>query len=124
MIFFSVNQLYSFCLVLCSGLIFGLIYSILGVIFIKNHQNNIFNFIFKFILGIIFSIFLVFSINIFYFGQFNLIIIVSFSLGFWWSKKTLEKLLDFFEIKFYYVYIKLKKLIKFYFERKHESIKD
>ena len=124
MIFFSVNQLYSFCLVLFCGIIFGVIYSILGVFFIKNHQNKPCNFIFKFILSIIFGIFLILSVNIFYFGQFNTIIIASFFLGFYWSTKTLEKSLDFFEIKFYYVYIKLKKLIRFYFERKHESIKD
>ena len=124
MIFFSVNQLYSFCLVLFCGIIFGLIYSILGVILIKNHQNKVFNFIFKFILSIIFSIFLVFSINIFYFGQFNPIIIASFFLGFLWSTKTVKKSLDFFEIKFYYSYIKIRKCIKFYFERKNESIKD
>ncbi len=124
MIFFSVNQLYSFCLVLFCGLIFGLVYSVLGVFFIKNHQNKIFEFIFKFILSIIFSIFLIFSVNIFYFGQFNIVIIASFFLGFWWSTKTLEKSLDFFEIKLYYVYIKFIRLIKFYFERKNESIKD
>ena len=124
MIFFSVNQLYSFCLVLFCGIIWGLICSILGVILIKNHQNKLFDFIFKFILSCIFVIFLIFSVNIFYFGQFNLIIIASFFLGFWWSTKTLKKSLDFFEIKFYYVYIKLLKLIKFYFERKNESIKD
>ena len=124
MIFFSVNQLYSFCLILFGGLIFGLFYSVLGVILIKNHQNDIFNFIFKFILSIVFSVFLIFSINIFYFGQFNPIIISVFFAGFLWCKKTLKKSLDFFEIKFYYIYIKLIKYIKFYFERKHESIKD
>ena len=124
MIFFSLNQLYSFCLVLLGGLIFGLIYSILGVILIKNHQKSILNFIFKFVLSIIFSIFLIISVNIFYFGQFNPIIIASFFIGFIWSKKTLKKSLDFFEIKFYYIYIKLLKWIKFYLERKHESIKD
>jgi len=124
MIFFSVNQIYSFCLVLLCGIIFGLFYSILGVIFIKNHQNNILGFIFKFILSFLFCIFLIISVNIFYFGQFNLVIVASFFLGFLWSKKTLEKSLDFFEIKFYYGYIKLLKLIKFYFERKNESIKD
>lgn len=124
MIFFSVNQLYSFCLVLLCGIICGIFNTILGVVLIKNHQNNIFNFIFKLILSIIFSIFLVFSINIFYFGQFNVIIIGAFLLGFIWIKKTFSNLLDFLEIKFYHIYIKTIKLVKFYFERKHESIKD
>lgn len=124
MIFFSVNQLYSFCLVLFCGLIFGVFYSILGVFFIKNHQKNIADFIFKLFLSIIFTIFLIFSVNIFYFGQFNPIIIASFCLGFMWSKKTLKKSLDFFEIKFYYVYIKLYKWVKFYFEQQRKSIDD
>ena len=124
MIFFSVNQLYSFCLVLFCGIIFGLFYIFLGVLLIKNHQNSIFDFIFKIFLSIICSIFLIFSINIFYFGQFNPVIITSFFIGFLWCKKTLKKSLDFFEIKFYYIYIKLIKLVKLYCERKHESIKD
>ena len=124
MIFFSVNQLYSFCLVLFCGIIFGLFYNILGVLLIKNHQNNILNFIFKFVLSIIFSVFLIISINIFYFGQFNPIIIASFCIGFLWCKKTLKKSLDFFEIKFYYIYIKLIKWVKFYYEGKRKSIKD
>ena len=124
MIFFSTNQLYSFCLVLFCGIVYGLIYGILGVLMLKNHQNKVFNFIFKFFSSIAFAIFLIFSINIFYFGQFNPIIISSFFLGFFWIFKTLKKSLDFFEIKFYYICIKLQKWIKFYFERKNESIKD
>ena len=124
MIFFSVNQLYSFCLVMCCGLILGVFYSILGVFFVKNHQKYIAEFIFKLFLSVIFSIFLVFSVNIFYFGQFNVIIIASFCLGFAWSKKTLKKSLDFFEIKFYYIYIKLFRWVKFYFEQQHKSIND
>lgn len=124
MIFFSVNQLYSFCLVLFFGIICGIINSILGVIFIKNHQKNIFNFIFKIILSLIFVLFLIFSINIYYFGDFSPIIILSFILGYIWCKKTVQNLLDFFEIKFYHVYIKIYNNIKFYLARKNESIKD
>lgn len=124
MIFFSINQLYSFCLVMFCGIVCAIFNTILGIILLKNHQNAIFNFIFKLILGIIFSIFLVFSINIFYFGQFNPLIIASFFIGFWWITKSVGKTLDFFEIKFYYIYTKLQKIIKFYFVRKNESIKD
>ena len=124
MIFFSTNQLYSFCLVMLSGIIFSILYCFFSIILLKNHQNKLFNFIFKFILSLIFSIFLIFSINIFYFGEFNLIIISAFFVGFVWIIKTLDKMLDFFEIKFYHIYIKCLKWIKFYFERKHESIKD
>ena len=124
MIFFSTNQLYSFCLVLFCGIIFGLIYSVLGVILVKNHQNDITNFIFKFILGLFFGFFLIFSVNIFYFGNFNLIIIGAFTLGFYWCLKTLNKMLDFFEIKFYHIYIRLYKLLRICLEKNHESIKD
>lgn len=124
MIFFSLNQLYSFCLVLFCGVVCGLIFTVLSVLFVKNHQNNIVKFIFKFIFGVFFSIFLIFSINVFYFGEFNLIIICSFILGFLWCLKTFKNLLDFLEIKFYYIYIKSYKYIKFYFERKNESIND
>ncbi len=124
MIFFASNQLYSFCLVLFCGIICGLICGILGVILIKNHQKNIINFIFKFIFALFFSIFLIFSVNIFYFGDFNPIIIAAFILGFLLCTKSTRKMLDFFEIKFYYIYIKAYLWLKFYFEGKHESIKD
>lgn len=124
MIFFSINQLYSFCLVLLFGIICGVFNTFLGVILIKNHQNNIFNFIFKLFLSLIFSIFLIFSINIYYFGQFNIAIILAFILGYTWITKTGRNLLDFFETKFYHIYIKLLRWVKFYLEKKHESIKD
>ncbi len=124
MIFFTLNQVHSFCLVLFCGILCGAFSGILGVALLKNHQNHILSFIFKAIVGIIVSIFLVFSINIFYFGQFNIVIIVAFFIGFVWIYKTLKNLLDFFETKFYYICIRLHKWLKFYFERKHESIKD
>ena len=124
MIFFSTNQLYSFCLILFYGILCGLIYCIFCVFLIKNHQNKLINFIFKFIFSIFVGVLLIFSINNFYFGQFNPIIILSFFIGFIWSIKTLKFLLDFFEIKVYYIYIKSFKYIKFYFVRKNESIKD
>ena len=124
MIFFSINQLYSFCLILFYGMLCGLIYSIFCVFLIKNHQNKLINFIFNFWTTIFIGILLIFSVNIFYFGQFNFIIIVSFFTGFAWSVKSLRFLLDFFEIKVYYIYTKTFRYIKFYFERKHESIKD
>ena len=124
MIFFTINQLYSFCLILFCGIISSLIYSILGVFLLKNHQNNLLNFIFKFIASIFVGIFLIISVNIFYFGQFNAIVFLAFFVGFIWGFKTLSKLLDFFEIKFYYICIKLCKWLKFYFERKNGSIKD
>lgn len=124
MIFFSSSQLYSFCLVALCGIIFGIFYIICGVILLKNHQNKIFDFIFKFILSLIFSVFLIFSINIFYFGQFNPIIICAFFVGFVWCIKTLNKTLDFFEIKFYHIYINCHRWLKLYLEGKRESIKD
>ena len=124
MIFFSINQLYSFCLILFCGILCGLIYSIFCVFLIKNHQNKLINFIFNFLTSIFVGILLIFSVNIFYFGQFNLIIILSFFIGFIWSTKTLRFLLDFFETKVYYIYNKSFKYIEFYFARKNESIKD
>lgn len=122
--FFSSNQLYSFCLILFFGIICAIFNGFLGIFLLKNHQKNIFNFIFKLILSLIFSIFLIFSINIFYFGQFNLIIISAFILGYIWCTKTISNLLDFLEIKFYHICIKVCKLVKFYFVGRYESIKD
>ena len=124
MIFFSINQLYSFCLVGLFGMICAGFNGILGVFVLKNHQNKVLNFIFKLIIGIIFSIFLIFSINIFYFGQFNPIIISAFFLGYFWLAKTMQNLLDFFERLFYYVCINIYKKVRFYFETKRQSFSD
>ena len=109
MIFFSLNQVCSFCLVLLFGIICGVFNAILGVLLLKNHQNNIFNFIFKLIISFIFVLFLIFSLNKFYFGIFSIVIILGFCLGYIWITTTLKNLLDFLEIKFYYIY-KYKKL--------------
>lgn len=124
MIFFTVNQLYSFCLILFCGIICCVFNSFLGVFLIKNHQNKIFKFIFKLFLSLIFSIFLIFSINSFYFGQYNIVLILAFAIGFLWCEKTLHKSLDFLELKFYYIYIKLIRRLTFYHESKHQSISD
>ncbi len=122
MIFFSVNQLYSFCLVLSFGIICCIFNSILSAILLKNYQNNIFKFIFNLFLSLIFSIFLIFSINIFYFGQFHIAIILAFMLGYWWCGKTLSKLLDFLEAKLYYIYII--SIRRVWREHKYKSIDD
>lgn len=124
MIFFSANQLYSFCLILFCGMICGLIYSIFCVFLTKSHQNKLIDFIFNFITSIFIGVLLIFSVIFFNSGQFNLVIIVAFFIGLMWSTKSLKFLLDFFEIKVYYIYIKLFKYLKFYFVRKNESIKD
>lgn len=124
MIFFSINQLYSFCLIMFCGVLCCIFNLFLGVFLIKNHQNKAFEFIFKLFLSLIFSVFLIFSVNFFYFGQYNIVLILAFILGYIWCLKTLHKLLDFLELKFYYIYIKLIRRFKVYSESKHQSISD
>lgn len=124
MIFFSLNQLYSFLIILFGGILCGVFNGILGVLTLKSRQKNIFNFIFKLITSLFFAIFLIFFVNLYYFGTFSPVIILAFTIGYVWIGKTLRKLLDFFEIKVYYTYIFILKSIKHYLARKHESIKD
>lgn len=124
MIFSSINQLYSFCIILFGGIICGIFNGILGVLTLKSRQKNIFNFIFRLICSIFFTIFLIFFVNLYYFGIFSPATILAFTLGYIWIEKTLRKLLDFFEIKVYHIYIAILKSIKRYLARKNESIKD
>lgn len=124
MIFFSLNQLYSFCIILFGGILCGIFNGILGVLTLRSRQKNIFNFIFKLIVSVFFSIFLIFFVHLYYFGSFSPTIILAFALGYVWIDKTLRKLLDFFEIKVYHTYIFILRSIKHHLARKNESIKD
>lgn len=124
MIFFTINQIYSFLLIFSFGVFCGLFSSILGVFLLKNHQNLFFNYFFKIFLSVFFGIFIIFSINLFYFGDFKAITILSFVLGYTIINKTLSNLLDFLELKVYYIYKNIIKGVKSHFARKHSSIQD
>lgn len=124
MIFYSINQIYSFLLIFTFGVLCGLFSSIFGVFLLKNHQNLFFDYFFKIILTIIFGIFIIFSINLFYFGSFQPITILSFALGYFAIIKTLANLLDFLELKVYHIYKNIIKGVKFHIARKRQSIQD
>lgn len=124
MIFFTINQLYSFLLIFSFGVFGGLFCSILGVFLLKNHQNLFFNYFFKIFSTIIFGIFIIFSINLFYFGDFKPIPILAFTLGWVAINKILSNLLDFLELKSYHIYNKIKKGMVSYIAGKHKSIQD
>lgn len=124
MIFFSINQVYSFLLIFTSGVICGLILAFFKVFLLNNYQKNIFNYFFKIFSTIIFSFFIIFSINLFYYGDFKPIPILAFILGYFCLNKTLSNSLDFLQTKFYYIYIKIMKGVKKHFAGKHKSIQD
>lgn len=124
MIFSTINQLPLFCITVFAGIIASIGNSILGIIFLSKHQKRFVNVIFKIICLLLASIALIFFINYFCYGNFSPIIILGFIFGYIWIKLSSVKLLDFLQIKFYYMYIHLILCIKFYFARKNESIKD
>lgn len=124
MIFITVNQLYIFCIIVLGGMLACCINEILGVIFISKYHNKIISTFFKLIKLIITSCILIFFVGYFNYGSFSPFIIIGFLLGFIWIKLSLVKLLDFLQIKFYYMYIYILNCVKFYFARKNESIKD
>ncbi len=124
MIFASINQLYIFCIIIFGGMLSAVINGILGVVFITKYHNKMFNIIFNLINLLAVSCILIFFVGYFCYGDFSPIIIIGFLSGFVWIKLSLVKLLDFLQIKFYYMYINIIKSIKFYFARKNESIKD
>lgn len=124
MIFYSINQVYSFLLIFSFGVFCSLFSSILGVFLLKNHHKIFFGYLFKIFLTIIFGIFIIFSVNLFYFGSFQPIAILSFTLGYVATNKTLAKTLDFLELKVYYIYNNIIKGVKSYLARKHKSIQD
>ena len=124
MIFFSINQVYSFLLIFTSGVFCGLFSAFFCIILLKKYQKLIFSYFFKIFLSIIFAFFIIFSINLFYYGSFSPIPILAFVLGYFCINKTLSNLLDFLQTKFYYIYINMIKGVRCHFARKHKSIQD
>ena len=101
MIFSTQNQFNSFLIFIFVGLVFGLIFQILNLIFLKNYQKIFLKIIFDTVFFTFFSIFLVFLLNIFNFGKFSYTLCLATVLGFFTTKKLCKNLVALFETKWY-----------------------
>ena len=122
MIFNTLSQLNLLIIFLFFGLICGFISIIYFAITLKNHNKNLINIILNCIFYAFLSVFYAFLINFFNFGIFSLTLVLTFSIGFVWSKKLLNKLLVILEKKCYTLYKKLtKNFTKFSNRRKQKT---
>jgi len=124
MIFLSFTHLKSCYYMLIACLIFILIIQVLKTIFLFNKNpllvKNVFTFIFTLIGGFIFIVFT----NLFNFGEYNIVLIISYVLIFYFADKRLCKLVDFFSSKVYHIYNLIFKWGKFSIAKKFRSIQD
>lgn len=120
MIFSSFNHVNCFLVFLFFGIIIGFINLIFSILFLKKYQKKFLNCIFDVFFYTFLSIFFIFLINIFNFGEFSFALILAFLLGFIWIKKACKNLFAFLSKKWYNVFIKLKSNKKH--NEKHKKI--
>lgn len=101
-------QLKDFSIMLCIGIIIGIIYGVFNIL-----SRIRYNFIIQLIADILFSIIVIFAfiifVNIINMGQIRFFLCVGYILGFVLERITLGKL---FAKSYKYVYTKIVKLIK------------
>ena len=107
MIFSTLNQFNCFLFFIFFGIVSGLIGSALNILFLKKYQKIYLKIIFDTIFYTFFAIFYVIFINLFNFGKFSFALIASCILGFVWINKLLFNLVDFLQIKWYNIFIKI-----------------
>lgn len=122
MIFSTFNQVHVFLLFLFFGIIFSIIFNILSVIFLKKYLKIFGNIIFETIFYSIFSIFFAIFINLFNLGQFSIVLLISYILGFVWCNFAGKKLFAFFSTKWYNLLIKIKPKRRIRHAKKHKTI--
>ena len=109
MIFITLNQLNCFLIFIFLGCIFGFIFNLFNILFLKKYQKNFLKIIFDGIFYTFFAIFYVIFLNLFNFGQFNIVLILAIILGFIWVNKMLKNLVAKIELKWYNVVTKFKR---------------
>ena len=108
MIFFSLNQLNSFLIFLFIGVVLGIIFCVLKIIFLFNFRKKLLkNIYFCMFFTLFFNIFIIF-LNIFNFGKFNFVLLFSYISGFVLLEKVANKSVVFFENKWYTIITKYK----------------
>ena len=112
MIFYTINQLNNFLIAIFFGFIFGSIKNIFDVVYLLNSQKKIINILINTIFYTFFTCFFVFFINIFNFGLLNIVLLLSFILGFVWCKIVFKKTVVFCKNKWYNVLTNTHKLKK------------
>ena len=124
MIYSTFSQLNALFYSILIGFFVYLIIFIFKLLFLYNYSNIIFKNIQLFFYTLFSGFGLIYLINHFNFGEYNIILIISFISLILYSDKMMKKLLDFLSKKVYHIYRKLHKWEKNYIARKLASIED
>lgn len=108
MIFSTQNQINCFIIFLFCGILIGLFFKLINLLFLikfkKIFQKNIFFGVFY----LFFCVFFIFLLIFFNFGKFSFTLLSSYLFGFWWTLKLVKKSFDVFENLWYNTINKIK----------------
>lgn len=124
MIYSTFSQLNALFYSILIGIIIYLIIFIFKIIFLYNFSNIIFKNIQLFFYTLFCGFGLIYLINHFNYGEYNVILIISFLGLIFYSDKMLKNLLDFLSKKVYHIYRRLTEWEKNYIAKKLTSIED
>lgn len=124
MIYSTFSQLKAVYMILLAGFICSVIIFLLKSILIYNYCNTFFKNILSFIFTLMLGLILILFVNLFNYGEYNIILILLYLIEINWIEKRLRKLLDFFSLKVYNYYKYIIKWEKYRIARKIKSIAD
>lgn len=124
MIFSTFSQIKAFYMVILFACLAGLVVNILKIVLAHNHSNIVFKNIYLFFHTLIYGFAFTFATNLYNFGEFNVGLLGCFLLVGYLFHQITKKLVDFFSLKVYYIYIKIIKWEKNRIAKKLCSIED
>lgn len=124
MIYSTFSQLNALFYSILIGIIIYLIIFIFKIIFLYNFANIIFKNIQLFFYTLFCGFGLIYLINHFNYGEYNVVLIISFLGLIFYSDKMLKNSLDFLSKKVYHIYSRLTKWEKNYIAKRLTSIED
>ena len=101
MIFSTQSQLNCVLIFVFAGMLIGILANIIFAIFLKNYQKYAIKLTFSTIFYAFFSVFYIFILNIFNYGNFSIVLLLSYLAGFQFTNWQLKKLVVIFEKAWY-----------------------
>lgn len=124
MIYSTFSQLNALFYSILIGFFAFFIIFMIKLIFLYNFNNIIFKNIQLFFYTLIAGFGLIYLINHFNYGEYNIVLITTYLCIILYLNKMVKKIVDFLSKKVYHIYIKLFKWEKNYIARKLTSIED
>ena len=124
MIYSTFTQLKAVYMILLAGAGCSLLIFLLKSLFIYNYSSVVVKNIQSFIFSLVIGFWLILFINLFNYGEYNIILVMLYLIEINWINKRLRKLLDFFSSKVYNCYKHIIRWEKYRRAGKIKSITD